>query len=1020
MRPLKLSIEGFTCFRCAQALEFSKLDLFAIAGPTGAGKSSILDAITFALYGKVPRLGKKSWADFISHGADRMSVMFDFELGGKGFRATRVGYRNKPTQAQLDEIKQGKEQPLASGVQQVNAEIEGLLGLRYEAFTQAVILPQGEFAHFLRSAPAEQGEILRDLLRLQIYERMREAASQRNLELSTDCENVSRRLAEDYADASSETLAKETEHSATLRTQERNLAKELKVTQADFGELKLRHGQTKDLERKREVLSELKKREREISSGEAKLEAAKRAAPVVPVIEAALVAEAKAAADTTRLNKAREQEDESRDSHRIAQKQLEKARHEVKQAPEVKARIAQVDEIRGLVIPANDAQKRADALEKRLAKLKQDIASAQASFKKSTADVSANGSGLKTAKEDLDKLQYDPELDRRIEAVREDATEVRTTRKQLRERQAEFNSAEDLAAKAATKAQRAETVVHEVDEKRRSATGTVSNLGAELKRAEREEAALIIRGSLREGEQCPVCAQTVSRLPPRKKASASEALRAELDRAQATLEKAEKDLASQRDIALTARNAASSASTQSAKLRQAVLDLTQSVIEIERKIAKIAAGLEKIGGEPEERILETARQCAKKRDEHDKLKEQTASLQKSFDRAEHAQNAAAEKVKSLSEQLKGRAKELSEAKTEAAGLRNRIFKVVGARDLDQERARLATMLNAIERALATAEKIENDAASKLARADQTRIEIEKSTREAQESARKAREQAARAAREVKFRDELAAQAAVLSRENIRQLETDITGYKQDRHSCEKGIDDLESQLGGNYVSDKALQSANEKVEEKRKEHQGVVQELGSVEREIKQLKSKFQTAAKLKKELKAKSKEQLIYKQLSDDLKRDAFQAFLLEDTFAELVKGASIRLKELSDRYTFDYSQKSFFVLDHDNAGARRSADTLSGGETFLASLALALELSEQVQRAAGAVSLDSLFIDEGFGSLDAETLNTVAGAIESLHVGGRTIGIITHIDELTERLPARIRVRKSVEGSELSVEVN
>lgn len=161
----------------------------------------------------------------------------------------------------------------------------------------------------------------------------------------------------------------------------------------------------------------------------------------------------------------------------------------------------------------------------------------------------------------------------------------------------------------------------------------------------------------------------------------------------------------------------------------------------------------------------------------------------------------------------------------------------------------------------------------------------------------------------------------------------------------------------------------------------------------------------------------MTYKQLADDLKRDAFQAYLLEDTFAELVKGASVRLKGLSERYTFDYSNKSFFVLDHDNAGARRSADTLSGGETFLASLALALELSEQVQRAAGAVNLDSLFIDEGFGSLDAETLNTVAEAIESLHVGGRMIGIISHIDELTERLPARIDVKKGAEGSRLEI---
>ena len=100
------------------------------------------------------------------------------------------------------------------------------------------------------------------------------------------------------------------------------------------------------------------------------------------------------------------------------------------------------------------------------------------------------------------------------------------------------------------------------------------------------------------------------------------------------------------------------------------------------------------------------------------------------------------------------------------------------------------------------------------------------------------------------------------------------------------------------------------------------------------------------------------------------------------------------------------------------RSTDTLSGGETFLASLALALQLSDQVQRAAGATALDSLFIDEGFGTLDPEALDAATGAIENLPVGGRMVGIITHIEELSMRLPARVRVGKTGGGSRLTLE--
>ena len=160
------------------------------------------------------------------------------------------------------------------------------------------------------------------------------------------------------------------------------------------------------------------------------------------------------------------------------------------------------------------------------------------------------------------------------------------------------------------------------------------------------------------------------------------------------------------------------------------------------------------------------------------------------------------------------------------------------------------------------------------------------------------------------------------------------------------------------------------------------------------------------------------YHQLTQDLRSDRFEAYLLEKTFRQLVRGASVRLLELSQRYTLDFAGGGFRVLDHDNAMQPRSTDTLSGGETFLASLSLALELSEQIQRQAGAVSLDSIFIDEGFGTLDPETLETVTEAIESLPTGGRMVGIITHLPELTRRLPYRILIDKLPAGSRYRVE--
>jgi exonuclease SbcC len=186
-----------------------------------------------------------------------------------------------------------------------------------------------------------------------------------------------------------------------------------------------------------------------------------------------------------------------------------------------------------------------------------------------------------------------------------------------------------------------------------------------------------------------------------------------------------------------------------------------------------------------------------------------------------------------------------------------------------------------------------------------------------------------------------------------------------------------------------------------------------LELQLETMRARALDAATMQAQLATARQTQEVYSRLSTDLKADAFQAWLLRESFERLVIGASTRLMELSGRYTLQWVDDEFVVVDHDNAQERRAADTLSGGETFLASLALALELSEQVQRAAGAVRLDSLFIDEGFGTLDAATQDVVASAIESLQVSGRMVGIITHVRELTERMPACVVIDKRPDGS-------
>jgi DNA repair protein SbcC/Rad50 len=162
-----------------------------------------------------------------------------------------------------------------------------------------------------------------------------------------------------------------------------------------------------------------------------------------------------------------------------------------------------------------------------------------------------------------------------------------------------------------------------------------------------------------------------------------------------------------------------------------------------------------------------------------------------------------------------------------------------------------------------------------------------------------------------------------------------------------------------------------------------------------------------------------LFKALAQELRADRLVAFLQAEALQVLAAAGSERLGSLSDgRYRLVCHDDEFLVVDTWNGDEERSVRTLSGGETFLASLALALALAEHVRSLSvtDRARLDSLFLDEGFGTLDPETLRTVVDAIEQLAGDGRLVGVITHVPELAEQFP-RIEVLKDRVGSRLEV---
>jgi exonuclease SbcC len=229
MRPLRLDLDGFTVFRELTTVDFTDADFFALIGPTGSGKSTILDAICFALYGTVPRWNdRRAVANALAPSSAQARVRLVFESAGRRYAATRVVRRDgkgrvTTSQAGLELLPRGFDlsildkdpaagdpldlgEPLAGTPAEMEQAVLAAIGLPYEQFTSCLVLPQGAFAEFLHAKPAQRQQILVNLLGLSVYEEIRNRATA----LATDADarlDAADRLLADLTDATDEALA---------------------------------------------------------------------------------------------------------------------------------------------------------------------------------------------------------------------------------------------------------------------------------------------------------------------------------------------------------------------------------------------------------------------------------------------------------------------------------------------------------------------------------------------------------------------------------------------------------------------------------------------------------------------------------------------------------------------------------------------------------------------------------------------------------------------------------------------
>jgi exonuclease SbcC len=424
-------------------------------------------------------------------------------------------------------------------------------------------------------------------------------------------------------------------------------------------------------------------------------------------------------------------------------------------------------------------------------------------------------------------------------------------------------------------------------------------------------------------------------------------------------------------------------------------------------------------GALEERLRAGLERLAAARAAHEGASAEHERGSREREKAEQALAAAAEAGAAAARVLQDHAQTLEAAEREARELKAKIDAVARGDDPAAERARLEQESHALAQQLQQAQRRERDSAEALLQTRLRREQAQHAMAEAQRALGEAGAALEQALAEAGFKSADAARAAALDASARRQLQELLDAFRAESLALRARLSELQRETGDGRVAADELQAAEAALQDGRQRLEDGAAEVARLAERIDDLERRAQKAREKSEAMLRERRRLGVYQQLRDDLRSENFRAFVLEEAFHELVAGASERLFGLSSgRYTFEFQDDAFHVLDHDNARERRSAETLSGGETFLASLALALELSQQIQRAAGAVHLDSLFIDEGFGTLDPETLDTIAGTLEELPVGGRMVGIITHLPELTERIPNRVRVERRPEGSRFSVE--
>ena len=1078
-----LEFEAFMAYPKRQEINFNALNsagVFLLNGPTGAGKTTILDAICYALYGETSsdRESAKLHSTYAAHSGTKPRVLLDVTLHGKRLRIDRTPAYNKPitrgarkgqmreesAKATLAELAPGADPadekawtPISSSVAEVNRTIAERTHLTKEQFLKVVLLPQGQFAQFLKSKPKERKELLKKMFPVEHYEQLFDALLEEAKKAQQDVaqdENTQRGYLErarvemlalqallDAVESGSEYVAEVGEEASENLTAESVTAETLdawvaggveRARETSAREKQEQQRLSDEADRNTRLLAERAQLQADWREYEQLCERRTRLTERADEYKAQReeLAQARAAAPLhaqyaqvqaeSQVLTAREQE------HAACASALEENGRTLLEAlrnEDTAAEVTFPEEMTFAALPDLEPAEQETqlealldtlrALQKQDAQLAEEEATAAALLKQAhaleqdKARAEKTLSNLTAAAEELaEELAGYSTADEERTLAAHLVTEAQQKHDAAQQMQQKLDAASAAVAEAEKQNKRTATAEQKAQEKWQASAQQALAATEEFKNLQvlrLAQASSLLARELKDGEPCAVCGSVEHPAPAQIAEGEQLVERADLDAAKEREDKAHKQARTHelaKDRATKAHQEASealaAARTQYETLAaQGECDVEQTAAQLQQAQTRLTQAQSRV----------TARDGVQAKAERVRVEQQKA--QEALRTTEGAAVEAQTRHRDASARCEATAAQLAPARA-AVGFAQRVEAVEGYRAAHQRLARAVLLLG-----------------------------------QARERHAQAAAQAERLLVESSFESAELVQAAVRTPERIDALDQAVAAYELEHARLLEGfgreaIVAVAARVAAGEQAPDDLQGVREQVEQLRAAAHRLTLREGereSVLRSLQALRGEYAA-------FRAKTAHRYDRAQMLANLAAAArgdtlggyehqvdLVSYVLGAEFERILHSASLHLDRMSEgRYGMVFSAHRAkgsrsggglnLEITDTWTGEPREASSLSGGESFLASLSLALGLAEVVQANNGGIELDTLFIDEGFGTLDAETLDMVMGTIESLRDSGRTIGLISHVEEMKNRIPAQIVVEKGQNGS--SVRVN